>query len=268
MVPSGAAEQSAALLFDNSPCPSFNLENAMDHVLQAYLDDLEVAGNIQQLRDALTKLSVGLGLTNYAYLALPNSPYRRPRLISNYDPRWTGHYLDQNYHKSDPIILRSLHDPHPFRWGADLLNPTSSRFIHNFFHEAANFGICSGLTYPMGRWRAGRAALTFASDSSGSDFLANAPEICGVLRMVAFEFHKHFRRLVAPGYNVNGAVLSLRQVQCLEWIAVGKTIPEVALLLGIARSTAKHHLEVVREKLDVCSSAQAVAALANLRRII
>ncbi len=240
----------------------------MECILQAFLDDLEVAGNIQQLRDTLTKLTTDLGLRSYAYMALPASLYRRPRLISNYDPLWTGHYLDQGYHKSDPIILRALRDPHPFRWGTDLISSASSRFMRNFFHEAASFGICSGLTFPMGRWRAGRAALTFASDSSASDFLVHAPETCGVLRMVAYEFHRHFRRLVAPGYSVNGVSLSLRQVQCLEWIAMGKTIAEVAFLLGVARSTAKHHLEVVREKLDVHTSAQAVAALANLKRIL
>jgi len=240
----------------------------MECVLQTFLDDLEVSGNIQQLRDALTALTSGFGLKSYAYLALSNSPYHRPRLISNYDIRWTGHYLDQFYHKSDPIILRALRDPKPFRWGAEFIGSASSRFIRNFFHEAASFGICSGLTYPMGRWRAGRAALTFASDSSGSDFLVHAPETCGVLRMAAYEFHRHFRRLVAPGYSVNGVALSLRQVQCLEWIAMGKTIAEVAFLLGVARSTAKHHLQVVREKLNVHTSAQAVAALANLKRIL
>ncbi len=83
----------------------------MECVLQAFLDDLEGAGNIQQLRDTLTALTLGLGLKSYAYLALSNSPYRRPRLISNYDMRWTGHYLDQGYHKSDPIILRALRGP-------------------------------------------------------------------------------------------------------------------------------------------------------------
>ena len=240
----------------------------MECILQNFLDDLEVAGNVQQLRDALTVLVTGLGLKSYAYMALPASPYRRPRLISNYDVRWTDHYLDRDYHKSDPIILRALRDPSAFRWGAELISSVSSQFIRNFFHEAASFGICSGLTYSMGRWRAGRAALTFASGYPGSDFLAGVPETCGVLQMVAYEFHRHFRRLVAPGYSVNGVSLSLRQVQCLEWIAMGKTIAEVAFLLGVARSTAKHHLEVVREKLNVHSSTQAVAALANLTRIL
>jgi len=240
----------------------------MDCVLQTFLDDLEVAGNIAQLRAALTKLTDGIGLKSYAYIALPNCSYRRPRLISNYDPRWTGHYLDQGYHKSDPIILRALRDPSPFRWGAEFTSSVSSRFIRNFFHEAASFGICSGLTFSMGRWRAGRAALTFASDSFGSDFLIHAPEICGALRMIAYDFHRHFRRLVAPGYSVNGIALSLRQVQCLEWIAMGKTIAEVAFLLGVARSTAKRHLEIVREKLNVRTTAQAVAALGVLKRTI
>jgi DNA-binding CsgD family transcriptional regulator len=49
---------------------------------------------------------------------------------------------------------------------------------------------------------------------------------------------------------------------------MGKTIAEVAFLLGVARSTAKRHLEIVREKLDVRTTAQAVAALATLQRTI
>ena len=236
----------------------------MERILQAYLDDLEVAGNVQQLRAALTAVTSGLGVQCYAYIALPASPHRPPRLISTSDPRWAAHYQNRRYHRSDPIVLRSLRDPRPFGWGADTIGSDNSKFIRDFFHEAASFGIASGLTISMGPWRAGRAALTFASDRRLPDFRHSVRHCNGELRMIAYDFHKHVRRLVAPGYSVDGIALSLRQVQCLEWIATGKAIAEVASLLGTKRSTAKYHLEVVRNKLNVRNSAQAVAALARL----
>jgi len=57
----------------------------MECILQSFLDDLELAGNIHQLQDVLGAVAIGLGLGAYAYLALANSPSQQPRSISNYD---------------------------------------------------------------------------------------------------------------------------------------------------------------------------------------
>ena len=237
----------------------------MEHILQAFLDDLELAGNIHQLRDVLAGVAVGLGFGSYAYLALANSPYKRPRLISNYDIHWTDHYLAKRYEQRDPVILRSLHDPKPFEWGPDTVSSGASVWVRNFFHEAAGFGIHAGLTIPMGRWRGGRAALTFAADCRG-EILSAIRHCAGELRMIAYSFHKQVRNLFHPSYIIDGVSLSLRQVQCLEWLARGKTIEETAILLRVKPSTVKYHLEVVREKLGVHTSVQAAVALMALRR--
>ena len=46
-------------------------------------------------------------------------------------------------------------------------------------------------------------------------------------------------------------------MQCLEWAARGKTIEEVANLLGIRRPTAKYHLDLAKAKLGVKTNVQA-----------
>ncbi len=51
--------------------------------------------------------------------------------------------------------------------------------------------------------------------------------------------------------------LSRRQMQCLEWAARGKTVEEVAQLLGIKRPTAKYHLDRAKAKLGVKTNIQA-----------
>ena len=136
----------------------------MEYVLQAFLDDIELAGNAHQLRAVLAAVAVGLGLDSYAYMALASSPSKRPKLISSYDIRWTDYYLGKRYEQRDPVIGRALRDPKSFEWGPDTDWPGTSIWIRNFFHEAASFGIHAGLTIPMGGWQGGHAALTFAAD--------------------------------------------------------------------------------------------------------
>jgi DNA-binding CsgD family transcriptional regulator len=237
----------------------------MEYIFQAFLDELELAGNIHQLRDVLAAVAVGIGLGSYAYLALANSPSKRPSLISSYDIRWTDHYLAKRYEQRDPVIVRSLRDPKSFEWGPDTVWSGTSIWVRNFFHEAASFGIHAGLTIPMGRWQGGRAALTFATDCR-SEILSLIRHYAGELRMIAYSFHKQVRNLFHPSYIIEGVSLSLRQVQCLEWLARGKTIEETAMLLKVKPSTVKYHLEVVREKLGVHTSVQAALALAEMRR--
>jgi DNA-binding CsgD family transcriptional regulator len=237
----------------------------MEYVFQAFLDDIELAGNIHQLRAVLAAIITGLGLGSYAYLALSNSLSRRPRLVSNYDARWTDYYLAKRYEQRDPVILRSLRDPEAFEWGPDTAWSGTSAWVRDFFHEAASFGIHAGLTIPMGRWQGGRAALTFAADCR-SEILAAIRHCAGELRMIAYSFHKQVRNLFHPSYVVEGVSLSLRQVQCLEWLARGKTIEETAMLLKVKPSTIKQHLQIVREKLGVHTSAHAAILLIELKR--
>jgi len=237
----------------------------MEYVLQAFLDELELAGNIHQLRNVLTAVAVGIGLGSYAYMALANSPSKRPRLISSYDTRWTDHYLAKRYEQRDPVIVRSLHDPKSFEWGPDTVWSGTSIWARNFFHEAASFGIHAGLTIPMGLWQGGRATLTFATDCR-SEILSAIRHFTGELRMIAYSFHKQVHNLFHPSYVIEGVSFSLRQVQCLEWLARGKTIEETAMLLKVRPSTVKQHLQIVREKLGVHTSAHAAMFLIELKR--
>lgn len=84
----------------------------MDRLLKAYLDGIQGAANIDQLRDALTAVASSLGLHSVAYLALTQAA--KPLLISNYIPGWTNRYIERGYHHFDPVIRKSLRYPMPF----------------------------------------------------------------------------------------------------------------------------------------------------------
>ena len=56
--------------------------------------------------------------------------------------------------------------------------------------------------------------------------------------------------------------LSRREIECLQWLAVGKTISEAACILGISERTLRFHVTNARDRLGVSTTMQAVVAAA------
>ena len=57
-------------------------------------------------------------------------------------------------------------------------------------------------------------------------------------------------------------ILSRREVECLQWLASGKTLFEAAKILGISERTLRFHVTNARERLGVSTTVQAVVMAA------
>jgi len=57
-------------------------------------------------------------------------------------------------------------------------------------------------------------------------------------------------------------ILSSREVECLQWLASGKTLFEAAIILGISERTLRYHISNARERLGVATTVQAIVAAA------
>ena len=55
--------------------------------------------------------------------------------------------------------------------------------------------------------------------------------------------------------------LTLRELECMRWVADGKTDWEIGKILSISQSTVRFHLDRARLKLDAKTRPQAVARL-------
>ena len=60
------------------------------------------------------------------------------------------------------------------------------------------------------------------------------------------------------------AALSDRERQIMDWVAMGKTNPEIGCILNISEFTVKNHLKSIFSKLDVTNRAQAVSRLTRM----
>jgi transcriptional regulator EpsA len=115
--------------------------------------------------------------------------------------------------------------------------------------------------------------VTFNTREASSDDDRGAlamilPFVDTALRQVA-----HLPHQIHATTNVAGTLdtrfpkendLSPREVEVLDWIAMGKTNHEIGIILDISAFTVKNHVQRMFKKLDVSNRAQAVSKLNSL----
>ncbi len=232
----------------------------MSTLLQDYLDRLHQAGNADQLSETLSFAAGGLGAPLFAYLALPTTIGAQPRLITNYPPAWRNHYMEHRYDACDPIVHRFQREPNPFEWSADDAN--DDPFEQTFFGEARSFGISFGLTVPLRYWHGRFAAVTFASDIRSAITRDSIRKNCMGLEAIANSFHLQVCATFQTVHHIGDALLTPREVQCLSWVARGKTYVEIGDILEISERTVRAHIENAKRKLGVTKLHEAVLILA------
>lgn len=79
----------------------------------------------------------------------------------------------------------------------------------------------------------------------------------------------HLKILTLP-YSTPQRALTKRQREALEWVGDGKTMQDIAVLMGLTSATVEKHLRLAREAMAVETTAQAVlkAALHNQMFVI
>ncbi len=231
----------------------------MHDIFQRFVDRLVAQPDTPALGEALTEMLAFLDVESFAYLLIPSAVHVAARLISNYPPGWTSHYLANRYQTVDPVILEAGRAPASFAWDADMNRHLRPESHAEFFEEAARFGIRRGLTIPIHDGRPHVAALTIAADTGRPKFDRAIERYEPALQLIATLFHRAARRTLIADRIVDGVALSPREYECLGWVAKGKTGWEISAILGVSHRTVTFHLENAKQKLGVYSIAEAVA---------
>jgi len=221
-----------------------------------------------QLRAAMEDVIGAFDLRSFAYLIVTPPRNGERVLISNYPTSWTDFYLENRYQALDPVILRASEHPEPFMWGPGFVASQSPAATARFFDEAAQFGLCHGLTIPIHGDQNGVAAVTFAADHHLAAFERCLDGHLPLLQLVATFFHRYARHALRSDRVICGATLSPRELECLTWAAQGKSAWEIGQILGISRRTSAFHLDNVRAKLGVGTVKQAIARFSADRETV
>lgn len=237
----------------------------MHRLFQNFIDRLNDSVDVTALRTTMPEAAASLDLNCFAYLSMPTQPAAKPQHVTTYPPNWTAHYLRNHYERLDPVIAEALSNPEPFEWGMEI-RATLSKSQRRLLDEASSFDIRCGFTVPIHDGRGPIAAVTFsANEHRIAAFRTRVAENRRVLQLMAMYFHAHARRKLIPNRVIDGAALSRREFECLQWASHGKSAWEIGRILNISRRTAAFHLDNAKTKLRVRSICQAVAILVASR---
>jgi LuxR family transcriptional regulator, activator of conjugal transfer of Ti plasmids len=231
-----------------------DMQPRLQFILADFLGSLRNAKDEAALQSAATRMAASIGYKWFAYFS------RKPqdeKIVSSYPKSWLLRYEKQQYAKVDKVLSVAQRRGECFLWsGTDLANEQAQRQL---FGEASEFGIAHGVTIPIVGNLGKFAALTFSGPDSNR-LLGISGEQKDLFNMTAAYFHAHFEMKV-PGANPPASIskLTMREKQCLMWIANGKTIGDAAGILGITRRTVVHHVSNAKSKLGAATLVQTVA---------
>ena len=134
----------------------------------------------------------------------------------------------------------------------------SSPKVAQMFDEAAGGRVGNqGLSVPIRGPNGERALFSITADLPDSEWPLFKREMMTLIQMLAHHVHQNF--LLRHKIVFDDPQLSKREAEVLEWAANGKSVDDIAIILGISKHTVKSHLELCRSKLRGLNTAHAIA---------
>jgi DNA-binding CsgD family transcriptional regulator len=231
-------------------------------ILERILDNLPIPTSVVQERTegaVFLKLARGIyPVHSVVYIAF-NIPIIRSRqtyLHCTYTDEWAKHCASDAPVPLTDSSINGILDA-GINWGDQLRTPA-------FNGEQPNRTML-GIRVPCSRGEV--ATMVVIADSvvqSSSDFQKSmGPEF----HILAAHFYKQLMKLFAVNPSDEAAVTA-RELECLKWIAQGKTAWEASVILGISERTVRFHLNSAREKLCCINTTQAVAKAVSDQLIV
>lgn len=152
-----------------------------------------------------------------------------------------------------PIVLRSLSDPTPFLV-SDLRNDPAQRGKPwtELLADVVKRG--DGLIVPVYQGTEPRGGINYGGEKPDTSGLARG--MIQVISHAAIERAMDLRN----GNNTSPLQnLSVREAQCLRYVAIGHPDAEIGKILGISPRTVRFHVDSAKAKLGAATRIQAVA---------
>lgn len=232
----------------------------MNELLLHLIDTLSLPLEERAARRTLRDFAEDAGFEFFAYLNLRGS---ESFAVSNYPREWQDRYVQMNYLRIDPeTVTRAKHGPPIFRWSAEETRRSIRRDLKQFFRDADQFGIRSGLSISVPVGFKERMVFTLAS---GDRVVSSDDNPDTVTAAVAVAFiHSRLAAATQDATLSSEIRLSPREAECLRWFADGMSMPDIAQLLGIGYRSVRSYLDEATQKLGAANSRQAATIAIRL----
>lgn len=233
------------------------------------------ATNLLHAAEALKRIGLELGLTHPSVV----DDYSQRGLLTAEDGMalsevfgWEADFqrdwVEQSLHRVSPVAAVCRMTIRPFCWSAASMVTLAEELggrSGRSWHLTPARGIAGGITVPVHLPRCRVGSVTWTTRDPDVD-LAEVLEVHGdLLRLAALRFMDLvYAARQDEVAEPRATPLSEREVECLTWVALGRTDVEISELIHRSSTTARFHVENAMNKLGARNRAQAVAIACQL----
>lgn len=189
-------------------------------------------------------------------------------VLSNHDPGYVNEFVHGGLYFHAPMLKWSLENEGAESWShiaqmmkSDVMTPEERKVFE--FNQRR--GITVGYTISFASVSArSKGAISLAATRGQSQEEVEAAWAQHGNDILLMNNIAHLKISTLP-YTAPKRGLTRRQREALEWVGDGKTMQDIAVLMGLTTPTVEKHLRLARAALNVDTTAQAVlkAALHN-----
>lgn len=236
--------------------------------VQEFVDQARLVRKPSALRNLMDAVTVDMGFDYFALMhhvdlsgyseALAHMEKGENVALGTYPESWIETYIADNIVANDPVLLASHRTNIGFAW-TEIPNLIETTAAHRDIRErTVKAGIDDGFTVPAHVPGEANGSCNFAT-STGR---ALPQENLAMAQLVGGFAFQAARAMVFNACPEAGALrkkpLTQRQLECVLFVARGKSDWEIAQILGISPGTVKRHIEAARAHYEVGNRMQVV----------
>lgn len=228
---------------------------------------LSKAGTVEDIQSACSTLCDQLGFDRFLYGARIPTSFVKPVFIfiNGYPGEWRQRYTTNGYMSVDPTVSHCATHLIPITWDQLKFLENENDQVRQFMGEAREFGLNSGVSFPIHSAQGEFAMLNLATGKNHEQAKSSILEAMPYASLFSAYLHEAVRRVFEHQViSLSKVRLTDREKQCLLWSAEGKTTWETSHILGVSERTVVFHLQNAVDKLKTVSRQQAVARAVSL----
>jgi DNA-binding CsgD family transcriptional regulator len=170
----------------------------------------------------------------------------------NFPKEWLARYFAIGF---EPLRQHMFVTNGAFTWADFAKSKRLSTIQFSVFAQGRATGLHDGIGIPL---RGPLGAFAGVTASASVEKGINLADVLGCAEMISNRFYIRFLQLEQRPGGDEEIRLTEQERQVLTWYALGKSQPEIAIILGVSPHVVKFHLKGVFKKLDVHNDRVAV----------
>ncbi|MEQ5869013.1 autoinducer binding domain-containing protein [Sagittula sp. NFXS13] len=186
-------------------------------------------------------------------------------VLTNHTHAYRKGFVEDGLYRHAPMVRWALQNEGHCSWqvladqlSAGALDEKAQKVMAFNLHHKVHAGYTISFKSVSSRAK-GAISMTTLPEMSQDDADAIWAEHGSDIILLNNIVHLKILTLPVPLQNQN---LTPRQREALEWVGDGKTMQDIAQIMGLTQATIEKHLRLARETLNVETTAQAVAKAA------